>query len=360
MQIDKGTSRHPVSKLFDTAGRPLHLSDMPLPAKVSNGPLSSGEGLAFNVRELTDEEWGKLSKTPAMAGRSRDDKRLVILDEEFASALSCMKREGNTLSMSIRCFWDGGEYAPLTKNNPVSVKGAHINILSHITMQELKVALGEVQVVNGFGNRFLWVCARRSKLVAMPSPMPASELSRLQSAFWERVAFAQRQGRMEMTPDARSLWEVSYPELSREHDGFVGNIVNRGEAQTLRLALVYSLLDGSDKITDLHLHAALCMWRYAEASALYIFGDTPVNPLETKILDALKDGPLSATDLSKALNGHVSRETLQPILQQLEAQQRITVTKTKTGGRPKIYISLRSLTEAGEKSEICEKREVAA
>ena len=39
----------------------------------------------------------------------KGDKRLLVMDEEFASGLACTRREGNTLSMGIRSFWDSGD-----------------------------------------------------------------------------------------------------------------------------------------------------------------------------------------------------------------------------------------------------------
>lgn len=42
-----------------------------------------------------------------------DDKRLFVLDEEFASALNCAKSEDNTLSTIIRSMWDSGNLDPL-------------------------------------------------------------------------------------------------------------------------------------------------------------------------------------------------------------------------------------------------------
>ena len=350
----KGTSRHPVTKLF---GREhcqpsdLRAWGLPLPARESGGPLSTGEGLAHHVRDETDEERERRQRqNPNEPIREKGDKRLIIQDEEFASGLACTKREGNTLSMGIRCFWDSGDYAPLTKNNPITVRGAHINIITHITMQELAVCLGEVQAVNGFGNRFLWICARRSKLVALPSRMPEAELAPLQRELWRLVALAQKRGVMALSAKALELWESIYPELSREHTGLAGSIINRAEAQTLRLALVYALLDGQGGIDETHLQAALAMWHYAQDSALYIFGDKAADPLEARILEALKTGPLTATELSRVLSGHVPKERLQPLLQQLEAQQRVSITKQKSEGRPRLIISLRELSEKREKS----------
>ena len=73
----------------------------------------------------------------------------------------------------------------------------------------------------------------------------------------------------------------------------------------------------------------------------------------------LEQGPLSATDLSRAFSGHMSKERLQPILQQLEAQRRISITKLKNGGRPKLILALHGSREESaisEKSEFSEKR----
>lgn len=353
----KGTSRHPVTKLFERKHcLPIDLKTwgVPLPARESGGPLSTGEGLAHHVRDESDEERERRQRqNPAEPVREKGDKRLVIMDEELASAFACIKREGNTLSMGIRSFWDSGDYAPLTKNNPVLVRGAHISIIAHITMQELAVCLGEVQAVNGFGNRFLWICARRSKLVALPSRMPDAELAPLQRELWRCVGQAQQRGVMTMTTNALELWRHVYPALSQEHTGLAGSIINRAEAQTLRLALLYALLDAQGKIEESHLQAALAMWRYAQDSARYIFGDRATDPLEDKILEALRAGPLTATELSSVLSRHVPRDRLKPLLQQLEAQQRITITKLKNGGRPRIILALRELSE---KSEISEER----
>ena len=354
----KGTSRHPVSRLFGRQFcRPSDLQawKLPLPARESSGPLSTGEGLAFHVREESDAERERWQAAhPEEVLREKGDKRLLVMDEEFASGLACTRREGNTLSMGIRSFWDSGDYAPLTKNNPITVRGAHINILTHITMQELAVSLGDVQAFNGFGNRFLWICARRAKLVPLPSPMPEEKLAPLQQELWKLIARAQKRGLMRMSERGLTVWKEVYPELSREHIGLVGCLINRAEAQTLRLALVYALLDGQEQIDAGHLQAALAMWSYARASAMYIFGSRGADPLEEKVLAALRRGPMSATELSRVFHGHVPKERLQPVLQQLEAQRRISIFREKTGGRSRLILCL---CEKSEQREISEKRE---
>jgi hypothetical protein len=260
--------------------------------------------------------------------------------------------------MGLRCFWDSGDYAPLTKNNPVRVKNAHICIITHITMQELALALADVQAFNGFGNRFLWICARRSKLVPLPSPMPAEKLTSLQQELWRLVSHAQHCGLVTMSEEARTQWASIYSDLSREHSGLAGSIINRAEAQSLRLALIYALLDGQNIIREQHLSAALALWRYAQESALYIFGDRSADPLEEKILEALQQGPLTATELSAVFYRNIPKERLRPVLQQMEAQQRITIVRVKGVGRPKVIISRHEISSNNEKSENNEFNEI--
>ncbi|MDL2313505.1 DUF3987 domain-containing protein [Desulfovibrio sp. OttesenSCG-928-C14] len=343
----KGTSRHPVSRLFnkkDSAARGIP-TDLRPPARESGGPLSTGEGLAFTLKEETEEEreqWQQ--QNPGEPLRDKADKRLFIVDEEFSSALTCIKRTGNTLSMALRCFWDSGDYSPLTKSSPVAVRGAHVNILSHITAQELSACLDAIQAVNGFGNRFLWACARRTKLVPLPERMPDTQLTPLQQELWQTVALAQDLKELKLTSHAKELWEYIYAELSQETPGLVGSLISRAEAQTLRLALCYALLDKKHQIEEEHLQSACAMWNYCKESALYIFSHWGSNSLEEKIADFLKSGPLTSTELNAALGRNVPKSQLEPALQRLQAQHRIEIRKENRGNsRPTTIISLAHL-----------------
>ncbi len=67
-----------------------------------------------------------------------------------------MKREGNTLSSVLRDAWDTGNMYVMTRNAPLTATNAHIGITSHITQEELLKTLGQTEMFNGFGNRFLW------------------------------------------------------------------------------------------------------------------------------------------------------------------------------------------------------------
>ena len=93
------------------------------------------------------------------------DKRLFVVESEFASALRAAQRQGSTLSATIREAWDSGNLRTLTKNDPITATGAHICIVGHITADELRAELTATDSANGFANRFLFVAVKRSKLL---------------------------------------------------------------------------------------------------------------------------------------------------------------------------------------------------
>ena len=92
--------------------------------------LSSGEGLIHAVR---DERLGTKKGGQAALDEGVEDKRLLVVEGEFASVLRVGQREGNTLSPIIRTAWDTGDLRTMTKNSPEKATGAHITILGHIT-----------------------------------------------------------------------------------------------------------------------------------------------------------------------------------------------------------------------------------
>ena len=87
----KGTSLSPVNKLFTREyclASDMKSMTLPLPARESGGPLSTGEGLACQVRDESEEERERRRKqNPNEPLRDPGDKRIMIQDEEFASGL---------------------------------------------------------------------------------------------------------------------------------------------------------------------------------------------------------------------------------------------------------------------------------
>jgi len=135
------------------------------------GGLSSGEGLIWVVRDPIEkhepirEDKRITDYQMAVIDPGVSDKRLFVIEPELAATLKTMTREGSTLSATIRQAWDTGDLRVLTKNSPAQASGAHVSIVGHITRDELLRFSTSTDTANGFANRFLWVCSRRSKLL---------------------------------------------------------------------------------------------------------------------------------------------------------------------------------------------------
>src|SRR6185437_4134260 len=108
-------------------------------------------------------------------------------------------------------------------------------------------------------------------------------------------------------------------------------------AQTLRLSIVYALLDGSAEIREPHLNAALAVWQHAEASARRIFGDVLGLPLADRVLALLRDkGALSTEQIHRALAGHAKADALAAALETLQEKGLVQRRRIETKGRPAI------------------------
>lgn len=329
----KGTSWGHVLRLFAAAEPRWGLSC------VQSG-LSSGEGLIWHVRDpiekqVKNKKTGQLETVTEDAGI--DDKRLLVQEAEFASVLRVAGRDGSTLSAIVRDAWDRGRLQTMTKNNAARATGAHVSIVGHVTADELRRELSTTEAGNGFANRFLWLCVRRSKELPEGGRLDESDLSPLRVRLAGAIEGAQAKDCLKRDEAARGLWREVYHDLSEGGPGLSGAVTSRGEAQAMRLALLYALLDGDSCIRPAHLTAALALWEYVEASARYVFGDSLGDHVADDILRSLRANPagLSRNDLRELFGRNQSSGRIGQALALLARHHRArVVTETDTGGRP--------------------------
>lgn len=196
--------------------------------------------------------------------------------------------------------------------------------------------LDRVSMANGFINRFLIICARRANVLPFGGSLDGKVHQELGARLGLAIERARAVGQLGMDGEARAAWEALYPVLSEGHPGLFGAVVARAEAQTIRAALIYALLDGSAEIKLSHLMAATALWEYAEASARYVFGDTLGDPVADEILLALRQagaGGMSRTQLRDLFGRNRSGEQIGRALGALErarkAKREIRKLKTK-------------------------------
>jgi hypothetical protein len=232
------------------------------------GGMSSGEGVITAVR---DPVYAMRKGVEELIDAGVSDKRLLLDEREFFQALAVLKREGSILSRVIRDAWDCAEkLATLTKHSPTRAIQPFISIVGHITADELRQALDHTSMANGYANRFLFACVRRSKLLPHGGKLSEEVTGRLGAQTLEALTVARGVEQVTMTDAANQHWNDVYPKLSEGPPGLLGAITDRAEAQTTRLALVYALLDQARQIDVVHIDAALALWNFCVGSARYI------------------------------------------------------------------------------------------
>lgn len=264
------------------------------------------------------------------------DKRFLVISSEFAGVLRVMARVGNSLSSIILDAWDRSTLRILTKAEPLTATGAHISQIGHVTADELRRYLDATETANAFANRYLFVCVRRARLLADGGgPIDWGPLA---EALKEAVASARSIGRLQMHHDAQDLWHRVYGELSEPRPGLLGAVVGRAEAQVIRIALIYALLDQNAYIGITHLQAALECWRYAEQSARYVFADALGDPIADSILAALRQAPEgpTRTQISEMFGRNVDANRLARGLQPLQRAGLAMSEERPTAGRPAV------------------------
>ena len=152
---------------------------------------------------------------------------------------------------------------------------------------KLRQALDHTSMANGYANRFLFACVRRSKSLPHGGALDQEIYRKLGARTLEALTAARTVERLTMTDAANQHWKNIYQTLSEGLPGLLG------------------------AITD-HLDAALALWNFCVASARYIFGDIVGNPVADTVLRALRaagaDG-LSRTGL-RAETCLLTRSTL--------------------------------------------------
>jgi hypothetical protein len=222
--------------------------------------LSSGEGLVWALRDPDGKDAGA------------PDRRLLVTEPVFARVLS--GRQLSSLSPVLCQAWDGRRLGLLTRNSSVRASEAHLALIGHITATELRHYSTTLSISNGFLSRFLFVACRRTRLL----PEGGDENPLAKTGLKDRLArvleHARGAGELRLHPGADELWTTWYIAMARRSmEGLTGALTSRAEAHSMRLALIYALLDGASSIELEHLEAALALWDYAARSAEWALPD---------------------------------------------------------------------------------------
>ena len=295
--------------------------------------INSGPAL---IEQVADEE---TTRTGSFL-RGIPDKRLFLHESEFTRLLAIFQRDSETLGMVLRQAWETDQLAALSKKNPVRASGAHVSVNAHVTPEDLHSNLSLNDIANGLGNRFLWVCTKKSKdlkrQVFFPWRRMDAKIEQLRDALqginhWDDTP-------MGRSATAQEFWEEQLDVLRKRRPGLLGAILARGPAQVMRLAGIYAAADMVKMIEIVHLQAAIELWHYCMRSIDFIFGERLGDPDAERLLAAIEAaGPegLSQTTIYRRVFGaHKDRETLNILLRRMVRSGLIRreFRKSQTGG----------------------------
>jgi hypothetical protein len=150
------------------------------------------------------------------------------------------------------------------------------------------------------------------------------------------IGFRDDAVRVRFSPEGEARWREVYGPLTRGHPGLFGAVTARGEAQVIRIALAYAILDKSILIGLPHIEAGLAVWDYCEQSAKRIFGEMLGDNVADTILDGLKNvhpAGMSRTEIFRDLfGGHARSSAIAAALARLKALGLAKVDTIKAAG----------------------------
>lgn len=321
--------------------------------QVHRGGLSSREGLVYLIHDGIKE--GQAEVEPIL------DKRLLVIESEFANVLHQGKREGNTLSAALRDCWDGVSMKPATKGNRLWATDPHIAMVGAVTPSELLGLMASRELTNGFANRFLMFWAERTKMLAFPRATPQQDVDALAARVLEVLRFCRAERwadkdkmRVELSPDARKRYEVLYH--SELNDNSAGEritaLIERRAPMLLRLAMLFALCDLTTTVEVHHINAALAWVRYSVDSIKFVFASAAeevevaeTNDTAQKIVAFLTAHQrVTRKQITvDCFGGHVNKTRIDAALEELLTcnPPRITVQEDRSGpGRPTKFYEL--------------------
>ncbi|MFB4306934.1 hypothetical protein [Actinomadura sp. GTD37] len=332
----KGTSWNVVTRIIEQ-------TDPAFAAAHTASGLSTAEGLIEQVRDAngTDPEADGFDE-------GITDKRLMVIESEFAAVLGRARREGNVLSPVLRDVWDGKRLQTMTRKvNALTASGHHISVIGHITPTELIAKLTDSDMAGGLVNRFLPCWSIRSKKLPDGGGTPPDVLEYLAAGLTRAKDQTRRYGRMQRTPGANRLWHSFYDELTPDDltEGPIAWVSARAVPQVIRLSTAYALLDSAREIDEVHLIASLACWEYVKATVGYVFGGAIGNPDLGKLMEYV-DGfgiqGVTRTHIAKDLfRNHKTRAQLDALMDALIEMEEYESAEIPTAGRPKTVVRRR-------------------
>ena len=271
--------------------------------------LSSAEGLLSQIAD----PWEKLGKKgDVIASGGTADKRLMVWLGEFSSLLKKAKQDSvsNLIPQLTEAFDCPPDLCLPTRNDPITVTEPYISLITASTPSWLE-DLADRDIAGGFGNRFVYILGPPKDPIPRPAQPDARLMEKVVSRTGDMLLWLPESPEVTLTEPAWDLWSEFYVRWKSQvwPDEMFGALVQRIPDITLKIALIYAVLEKRTQIDPEILTAAIDCGGYATASAQRIFTDfhaSRESKLEKRILEVLKAGPMKFRDLHQAVSGRYS------------------------------------------------------
>jgi hypothetical protein len=297
------------------------------------GASSCGKGSAWDaLRWMLDEAGVMAASKPTLTGMTSGEGviaelkesggQVLAVESEFSRTLNNMNRDGNSLDAILRQAFEDTTLRVPTKNCPLTVLNAHLSVIAHIPEVELRRKMSSDLLENGFAGRFLWARAYLHQLKAdggnfapvreALKPHVEKLILAVQHAELLNENHVYRRDR-----EAEALWESVYPGLRVRPPNTYGAATSKAAAMTMRLAMIYAVLDRQWEVYRTHLESALAVWDYCDATAKALFGDGMADAKMAKLLAALEECPdgMHRTQIRREVfKSHIGSDELNRLL----------------------------------------------
>lgn len=310
------------------------------------GGFGSGQVLIATLKmlypEIDEQKQGDINIT------LRQDPRLLIREDEGVRIFKTVNSEGSIHSAVLRSAYDGAkiENRTLKRSAEIIPKDQHfISILAFMTHEELVSSMANVEMLNGFGNRFLYCWSVRTKLVPRLKPVTNEQIAPIAEILRDRIKKASVLDEIPFaSEEVALLWDSLYAELENDEPaGMLAKMLNRASSHLMRLALIYALADGESRIHERHLRAAKAAWDYCRATAVLVFskhqnvdptGNNALDKLVAKVLNEVTTNPgLKKNDLKQntSVVNRTNKHLFDRAIELLLSEGKLEIKYNRTG-----------------------------
>ena len=302
---------------------------------------ASAQGLIGLVRDAsTRMERGKEVKDEGVP-----DKRCLLIFEEMDTLFVSMNRQGSTLAPVWNMAYDGKTLENNTRQGQEKATNPHVSAVCQITEGSLKKAVDVVSrglgVSNGLFNRFITVRAQRDPSRKLPRGGEMPDVSDLAEKIRDSLnSLGATNDAMTVSwhPSTYAAWDAFVDAVDGDHPFLagLGGVEARLKPNTMRVAMIFAVMDGAQEIMPGHLKAAKSFCLQCIDSSRDLFGSSckhgRPDRLRERVLEAMDHQPKHLSQFHEHLNKKGYKATdLHQVLSDLVAEGIAQKTSVRTG-----------------------------